>query len=299
MGDSERPQISIVISTWNSRKQIEKCLASLPLFHPLLEVIVVDQGSRDGTLEYLRVVSGIRLAWFERRTTWAEANQLGVELARGGWVALSNPDIYFTEGAFDSLLGKLKLYGGFKIFGCHLISSDGGDVHPLARLSTAFIFFVSSHRTIGTWIDRKILHRFFEKHFITPKHQDSIVGHINASFMVFPRGMTLWNRRFRWAVADSDMIRRADQNGVLQIYLHDVRLIHEGEHSKKTSSKPLYEYEYAYGYSLYAKIWKLYGLRLLFSLDAIFAPLLLVAAGEDTLKNQIRCSAAKISGLIL
>lgn len=113
--------------------------------------------------------------------------------------------------------------------------------------------------------------------------------------MVFPRGTKLWDSRYRWAVADSDFLRRSELS---QVYLHDVHMIHEGEHSRKKHYDPFYEYEYAYGYSLYAKLWKLYLLRPLFVLDALLAPILLWSARQDSLTNAIRCSAAKFSGIV-
>ena len=51
-------KVSVVILTWNSLPAIEACLASLPdsvmVSHDLHDVIVVDNGSQDQTLEVLR-----------------------------------------------------------------------------------------------------------------------------------------------------------------------------------------------------------------------------------------------------
>ena len=236
---------------------------------------------------------------FEKKETWMLANATGMSTARGLWIALCNPDIYFTNGSLHSLLQHLKLIRRPTIIGCRLLSENGGDINPMRSLNLQYIFFVSSHRMIGTWIDRKILRRFFEKRFIVPVHNTCTVGHINASFMAFPKSlMHLWNIKYRWAVADSDFVRRASSVGIDQILLYEVKLYHEGEYSKKRSSRPLYDFEYAFGYSLYAKTWGIHGLHFLFTLDAIFAPVLSALAGQDSIFNQIKCSAAKIQGLL-
>ncbi len=53
----ESGTLSIIIVTWNCKKEITTCLMSLARLHNLpieIETIVVDNGSTDGTVEYLR-----------------------------------------------------------------------------------------------------------------------------------------------------------------------------------------------------------------------------------------------------
>jgi GT2 family glycosyltransferase len=275
------------------------------------EIIVIDQASIDGTREYLESVRerfDLHLICRDTKGTWAANNELGISMARGGWIAVSNPDIVFLP---DSL-GKLAIWTGSidedNFLGCHLLSPNGSDVYPLGKLTLANIFHVASHRTLGTFLDRKLWRRYFERHFI--RKTDDLgdgcyaVDNINASFFMIHRKAIeklggLWGREFRWAVADSDLFERGRRNGMRQIYNHGIRLIHEGEHSRRTSPKPEYEYEYAYGYTCYARGWgHVQRLRLLFALDAILAPLLLSLAGQDSIRNQIKCSAARIGGLL-
>lgn len=295
LGNVARPQISIIISTWNSRSQIEKCLNALGR-SPQVEIIVVDQGSVDGTWEYLITQDEIRRVELGR-TTWTRANEIGINASFGDWIALSNPDIYFM-GNLHSLIEKLQAWKPpYPIIACRQ-----SGFNPMRPLNTAFIFFVSSHRTIGTWIDYKFLKKFFAKRFIIRRTTNGfITGHLPMSIFIFHKSLKnqiLWDHRYRWAVADSDLLRRAEKIGIKQFYLHDIPVIHEGEHSRKTTSSLLYEYEYAYGYGLYAKIWKLRGLRLLFLVDAILAPILNTLVRKNRFRVEIRYAATKIQGLI-
>ena len=131
---------------------------------------------------------------------------------------------------------------------------------------------------------------------------DAIVGHLNAHFMLLHRAVLddvgLWDHRLRWACGDSDLLRKAEKKGHLQVWLHDAVLVHEGEYSRKKTTKRLFEYEYCYGYKIYSKIWKLRTLPFLFALDALVAPIILAIAGQDSFSNEIRCSVARIQGLL-
>jgi hypothetical protein len=106
-------------------------------------------------------------------------------MAKGGWIAVSNPDIVFLPGSLE----RLAIWAGSidedNLLGCHLLSPDGLDVYPLGKLTLANIFHVASHRTLGTFLDRKLWRRYFERQFI--RRTDSLtdgcytVDNINAS----------------------------------------------------------------------------------------------------------------------
>lgn len=223
-------------------------------------------------------------------------------MAEGEWIALSNPDITFPTSFLTELMKGAVSYSSF-IIGCHCIAPDGQDLHPMNRLTLSAIFCVAAHRTLGIVIDRKFCRRFFERMFIMDlPATNAIVGHLNAHFMLLHREVLedvgLWDPRLRWACGDSDLLRKAERKGHVQVWLRDAVLVHEGEYSRKKTTKRLFEYEFAYGYKIYSKIWKIRLLPLLFSLDALATPVILALAKQDSLRNQIRCSAAKIQGLL-
>jgi len=87
--------ISIVIPIWNGLRWIDGCLAALAAqtLAPL-EVIAVDNGSRDGSVAHLRAAHpSVRVVELAGNTGFAHAVNRGIEVARSDLVALLNTDV--------------------------------------------------------------------------------------------------------------------------------------------------------------------------------------------------------------
>jgi GT2 family glycosyltransferase len=106
------PLISCIVVNWNRRELLRACLDSLARQdYPNFEVIVVDNGSTDGspelcTNEYTRSVQLIRNS--ENRGFCAANNQ-GIAAARGEFVALLNND---SEAGVGFLTALLRVFDG-------------------------------------------------------------------------------------------------------------------------------------------------------------------------------------------
>jgi GT2 family glycosyltransferase len=109
------PEVSIIVLTLNQLEHTQRCIASV-LAHtkPSFELIVVDNGSTDGTLDYLQ-----QLAATDRRVAvianasnrgFSGGNNLGLALARGEHSLLLNNDTIVTPGWLDIMLGVLRLH---------------------------------------------------------------------------------------------------------------------------------------------------------------------------------------------
>lgn len=96
------PLVSIVIVTWNGRQHLARCLAAVAAQRDVeAETILVDNGSTDGTAEYVRAsYPWVRVVRLERNAGFTGGNNAGVREARGRYVALLNND---TDAAPDWL----------------------------------------------------------------------------------------------------------------------------------------------------------------------------------------------------
>ena len=85
---------SIVVSNWNGRADLERCLPCLAAqTFADHEVIVADNGSTDGSLELVREhFPGVRLLELGANLGFATANNRGFEAAGGHYIALLNND---------------------------------------------------------------------------------------------------------------------------------------------------------------------------------------------------------------
>jgi GT2 family glycosyltransferase len=89
------PLVSIVVLNWNGLVYLEKCLQSLQcLTYPNYEVIVVDNGSSDGSPDIVkRDFQNVRLIANDCNLGVAKANNIGIKAAKGDFVVLFNNDV--------------------------------------------------------------------------------------------------------------------------------------------------------------------------------------------------------------
>ena len=100
------PAVSVVIVTWNGRALLETCLPSVvATTFPSFEVIVVDNGSSDGTAQWLEQSHpDVRVVALPDNRGFCGGNNAGIEAARGRYVVLLNNDVEVTEGWLDPLV---------------------------------------------------------------------------------------------------------------------------------------------------------------------------------------------------
>jgi GT2 family glycosyltransferase len=112
--------ISVVVVTWNNLDMIGPCLDSIhsQTLVPA-QVIVVDNGSQDGTTEWLRKRPDVELVANRFNRGFAAANNQGIRRADGDQLLLVNADVelepdyiercaaHFEDASVGSVTGKL------------------------------------------------------------------------------------------------------------------------------------------------------------------------------------------------
>lgn len=100
---------SIVIVTFNQLPLTQKCLESIRLFtDEPYEIIVVDNASTDGTVDYLRTCGDVRLIANLENSGFPRGANQGMEASRGRQVLLLNNDVIVTTGWLRRLLVTLN-----------------------------------------------------------------------------------------------------------------------------------------------------------------------------------------------
>jgi GT2 family glycosyltransferase len=110
------PVISIVVVTWNRRELLQACLAALARqTHPRFEVVVVDNGSTDGSADMVRDLARsypvpLRLIANASNRGFCAANNQGFAASRAELVALLNNDAEADPGWLEALEAVIRLY---------------------------------------------------------------------------------------------------------------------------------------------------------------------------------------------
>mgnify|MGYP001304098806 CR=1 FL=1 len=115
---------SIIIPNFNTRKLLEDCITSIMKYTKHYEIIVIDNGSQDDSLEYLNSLKNyenLKVIFNTTNLGFAKANNQGAKLAAGKYLCFMNSDIIVGANWLD------ELYKTFAKF------ENCGAVGPLAN----------------------------------------------------------------------------------------------------------------------------------------------------------------------
>lgn len=113
---------SLIILTHNGLEHTKNCLRSIEAHTPEPhELIIVDNASSDGTLDYLREYvathDNVRIIANRTNRGFAAGNNQGLALARGAYVLLLNNDTIVTDGWLTRMLKIFEAYPDVGIVG--------------------------------------------------------------------------------------------------------------------------------------------------------------------------------------
>ncbi|MCW4456204.1 glycosyltransferase [Flavobacterium sp. MXW15] len=124
---SEAPRASIVIPVYNHCAHTLACLRALAAHPPAAacEILVIDDGSSDQTVQWMPQIAGLRYHVRERNGGFIAACNDGARLARGEYVVLLNNDTVPQPGWLDALLETFRQLPQAGLVGAQLLYPDG------------------------------------------------------------------------------------------------------------------------------------------------------------------------------
>ena len=107
------PRFSVVVLNWNTLELLKRNLAALKAQRYLsLEVIVVDNGSKDGSVEWLGGAEfasfGFRSVTLPENTGFARGMNEGLRRSSGDWFLPLNVDVFLAPDFFEKAAEKIK-----------------------------------------------------------------------------------------------------------------------------------------------------------------------------------------------
>jgi len=122
-----RMDLSIIIVSFNARADLERCLESLHAAPPAVphEILVVDNGSTDGSIDVARRRPDVRLIEVGSNVGFARASNAGIRASRGANLLLLNSDTVVPAAAIDGLLAALDRDRDVAVVGPRLVDASG------------------------------------------------------------------------------------------------------------------------------------------------------------------------------
>ena len=129
-----RKPVTIIILTWNGLRYTQECLLSLRNNTPLggeCRVFVVDNGSTDGTVEFLEGLDWIMLIRNDRNLGFVRGNNIGIRAAPADSdIVLLNNDVVITQRDWLEQMQSVAYSApDVGLVGCRLLMPNGRLLH--------------------------------------------------------------------------------------------------------------------------------------------------------------------------
>ena len=227
-------KVSFSIVNLNSRSNLYNCIKVLPESIPDIayEITVVDNGSRDQSIQMLREhYPDVRIIKNLRNDGYTKAINLALRESVGDMIVLLNPDTIPQAGAISKMIEYMKSNSKAGICGPKVLNMDGSFQKScrrgIARPWAVFSYFLG-------------LSRFYPDDVrFTGYHLDHLdenmiaeVGGVSGSCMVIRREVInqigYFDERYFAYQEDSDYCLRAAEKGWSIIYNPDAVIYHIG-----------------------------------------------------------------------
>ncbi|MBQ7690538.1 MAG: glycosyltransferase [Muribaculaceae bacterium] len=236
-------ELSIVIVNYRVRYFLEQTLRSVQeaVQGLTVEVIVIDNASGDGSLEYVRERFP-QYVYVENRENvgFSRANNLGIRMARGEYTLILNPDTIICRQVIDDCLAWMRGHERCAAIGAHMVDGNGvflpesKRAFPTPWVSFCKIFGLSAMFPRSRWFAKYHL-RFL------PEDKPHRVDILSGAFM-FCRTAPLqqaggFDEDFFMYGEDIDLSYRLVQAGGENWYVPTTMIHYKGESTKKDTMR--------------------------------------------------------------
>jgi GT2 family glycosyltransferase len=231
--------LSVIVVSYNTCDVLRRCFQHLKESAEglSLEIIVVDNGSRDSSVEMLeRDYPEFRLICSDVNLGFAAANNRAMRLARGRYIVLLNSDAFLKEGAVRCAIEHMDSDPKAGLGGARLIGEEGS-WQPSAR---CFPSPLNDLLILSGLANRFPNSRFFgraDRTWADPMEAREVDWVPGAFLIMRPEVLAqagTFDEAFFLYYEEVDLCRRIKALGYKVMYWPDVVVVHLGGESSKT-----------------------------------------------------------------
>jgi len=211
---------------YNGREHLPTCLSSLfRQTYPNFDVTVVDNGSSDGSVEYLRAhFPQVRIVESAVNLGFGRANNLGIEVTEGEYVALTNYDVEFDPCWLEEMVRAARADPKVGIIAPKILLFDNKDRLNACGLTlqyTGYAFSRGYFRETGDFSQPEVIASGTGCSLLIPRRVLDQVGGFDPLFQ------QLGERFYRSSLEDVDLSWRVQLAGYKVLFQPTAKLYHK------------------------------------------------------------------------
>ena len=241
-------KLSVIIVNYNVKYYLGQCIRSvLRAFEEMntpAEIIVVDNHSADGSVDYLeqrypqKLFPMVRFVRSAHNLGFARANNIAIRQSRGEYVLLLNPDTIVGEDALKASVDFMDAHEDAGAVGVRMLGAQGRRAMESRRgLPTPMVSFFKMLGFCNRWPH----HRLFGKYYMgyLPWDEPSQIEVVSGAYCMLRRKaldeVGLLDEDFFMYGEDIDLSYRVLKGGYHNYYLPVDILHYKGESTQKSS----------------------------------------------------------------
>ena len=234
-------KLSVVIVSYNVKYYLEQCLSSLyrSLKGLEFEIFVVDNHSKDGSVEYLSErFPNVRLIGSPHNLGFARANNLAIGESRGEYVLLLNPDTVVGESTIRDTLRFMDEHPDAGSLGVRMMDAKGTDAKESRRgLPSPMVAFYKMSGLCARFPKSKRFGHYYMGYL--PWDSPSAIEVVSGAFCLLRKEalekVGLLDEDFFMYGEDIDLSYRVLKAGYKNYYFPSCILHYKGESTQKSS----------------------------------------------------------------
>lgn len=232
----EDADLSIIIVTWNSEKDIALCLASIEQAKKNLnlEVFVVDNASSDDTASIVKAsFPQVTLVQNKKNIGFTKANNQAIRQSTGNYLLLLNPDTSVTKESLIDATEYMESRPEAGITGCAIHNPDGSQQYSVRKFPSLISQIFVLCKLHNFFPNLPALKRYFALDFDYSKEQ--AVDQVMGAFMIIRREcleqVGLFDEKIWIWFEDVDYCKRAKNLDWKVMYAPKFSIVHNQSQS--------------------------------------------------------------------